>query len=63
MLPTKIEPLPSACDRDAKSTGEIDIQLCETGKVELDAQRRPGAAVADQRLLDRRVRVEQVRGR
>jgi hypothetical protein len=31
--PTQIEPLPSAFDTMAEDTGDIDIQLCETGKL------------------------------
>ena len=33
MLPTQTEPLPSAWRTVAKSTGDIDIQLCDTGKL------------------------------
>jgi hypothetical protein len=31
--PTQIEALPSAFDTMAEDTGDIDIQLCETGKL------------------------------
>ena len=33
MLPTKIEALPSVSSRVAKSTGDVVIQLCDTGKL------------------------------
>ena len=32
-LPTQIDALPSACVPVAASTGDSDIQLCETGKL------------------------------